>query len=142
MSYLGAIWNSIPALWKLVGGGSLAVLVGVAVWVYWPAPGPDPAVKALEQQNADLAKQNELLKATAAQLKQQADQQTAAGAQMLDQVDRLEAEVAQLKGRRAAVRKAGTVRTAQIDAVPDVGLRDAVLVQLAATEKALSEVQP
>lgn len=137
MSYIGAIWASIPPLWKLVGVGSLAVLVGVAAWIYWPAPGPDPAVKALEAQNADLSRQNELLKATAAKLAQQANAATANGAKLLDQVDALETENAALRGRRQQVRRSGQIRTAAIDTVPDTGLRDAVLTQLAATEAAM-----
>ena len=137
MSYLGAMWASLPPLWKLVGVGSLVVLVGVAAWVYWPAPAPDPAVKALEQQNADLVKQNELLKATAAQLQVQAEQATANGAKLLDQVDALESENAALRGRRQQVRRSGQIRAVAIDTVPDTGLRDAVLTQLAATEAAM-----
>lgn len=142
MSYLGAIWASVPPLWKLVGIGSLAVLVGVLVWVYFPAPGPDPAVKALEQQNADLVKQNELLKATAAQLKQQADQATANGAKLLDQVDALETDLAELRGQRQVVRRSGATRAATIESLSDDQLHDAVLQQLAVTEAAQRKVSP
>ena len=142
MSYVRAIWATVPPLWKLVGIGSLAVIVGVLAWVYWPAPKPDAAVKVLEAQNADLVRQNEQLKATAAQLKQQADISTATGATLLDKVDALETDIAELRGRRQSVRKSGQIRAATIESLSDEQLHDAVLQQLAATEQAQKGVGP
>lgn len=136
MSYLGAIWSQIPPYFKVGCGGLLLVALITGCWIYWPAPGPDPAVKALEAQIEEKDKEIEQLKVSSAQWKQQSDEATAVGAARLDLVDKLETENAALRGRLQGVRKSGTMRAAAIDALGDEQLHDAVLTQLAATETA------
>jgi len=125
----------IPVWAKPAAIGVAIGLVILLAWIWWPAPGPSPAEKALREQNEALVKANEQLAADAAAKTEEASQ-------LREDANAKLQEIGPIRARRRAARADGARRRDALASTPDGELASALRVQHDRARRALDAVRP